>query len=57
MVAYFKALDVQTDQLAMVGDRLLTDIIYGHRARALTILTRNVLSTRGDNWIAKQASC
>lgn len=33
----------------MIGDRLLTDITYGHYAKAVTILTRQVISVHGDN--------
>ncbi|RKP11985.1 mitochondrial PGP phosphatase-domain-containing protein [Piptocephalis cylindrospora] len=36
-------------EIAMVGDRILTDIAYGHRAGAVTILTRQVISIQGDN--------
>ncbi|KAI9230007.1 MAG: mitochondrial PGP phosphatase-domain-containing protein [Piptocephalis tieghemiana] len=36
-------------EIAMIGDRLLTDITYGHYAKAVTILTRQVISVHGDN--------
>jgi phosphatidylglycerophosphatase GEP4 len=37
-----------TEQLAMVGDRMFTDIVFGNRYGMLTIHTR-VLTTEGDN--------
>ncbi|RKP09229.1 mitochondrial PGP phosphatase-domain-containing protein [Thamnocephalis sphaerospora] len=50
----FAAIGIRSNEIAVVGDRLLTDVVYGHRAGALTILTRRVLGTHGDNWAAKQ---
>ncbi|KAI9591156.1 mitochondrial PGP phosphatase-domain-containing protein [Syncephalis fuscata] len=50
---YFARLNVQPSEIAMIGDRILTDVVYGHRVGAFTILCRKVLGENGDNWAAK----
>ncbi|KAJ2957669.1 hypothetical protein NQZ79_g6659 [Umbelopsis isabellina] len=39
-------------QIAMVGDRLLTDVLFGNLNGTVTILTRRIISDKGDNQIA-----
>lgn len=39
-------------QIAMVGDRLFTDILFGNLNGTITILTRRIISDKGDNQIA-----
>ncbi|KAG0080134.1 hypothetical protein BGZ93_003024 [Podila epicladia] len=41
-------------QIAFVGDRALTDIVFGHNYGMLTILTRQVVTEQGDNPMAVQ---
>ncbi|KAI8057020.1 mitochondrial PGP phosphatase-domain-containing protein [Syncephalis plumigaleata] len=50
---YFSNYNVKPSEIAMIGDRILTDVVYGHRIGAVTILTRQVLGEHGDNWAAK----
>jgi predicted HAD superfamily phosphohydrolase YqeG len=38
----------------MVGDRILTDVVYGNKINAFTILTTNIITTTNDNKIAVQ---
>ncbi|KAG0337146.1 hypothetical protein BG004_007759 [Podila humilis] len=45
---------IPPSQIAFVGDRALTDIVFGHNYGMLTILTRQVVSEKGDNPIAMQ---
>jgi phosphatidylglycerophosphatase GEP4 len=39
-------------QIAMVGDRLFTDILFGNLNGTRTILTRQIISDKGDNQVA-----
>ncbi|CAO3671695.1 unnamed protein product [Umbelopsis ramanniana] len=39
-------------EMAMVGDRLFTDILFGNLNGTYTILTRKIISEKGDNAIA-----
>ncbi|KAG2176960.1 hypothetical protein INT43_007614 [Umbelopsis isabellina] len=39
-------------QIAMVGDRLLTDVLFGNLNGTITILTRRIISDKGDNQMA-----
>ncbi|KAM3578815.1 hypothetical protein VKS41_004956 [Umbelopsis sp. WA50703] len=36
----------------MVGDRLFTDILFGNLNGTRTILTRQIISDKGDNQVA-----
>ncbi|KAL7331721.1 hypothetical protein PS15p_203873 [Mucor circinelloides] len=40
---------IPADQTAFVGDRILTDILFGNRNGNLTIWTRQVITEEGDN--------
>ncbi|KAJ3102674.1 hypothetical protein HDU97_000371 [Phlyctochytrium planicorne] len=44
----------RNDQVVVIGDRVLTDIVYGKLGGSKTILVRNILSAKGDNWFASQ---
>lgn len=44
-------------EMAMVGDRLFTDILFGNLNGTYTILTRQIISEKGDNAIAARVSC
>jgi phosphatidylglycerophosphatase GEP4 len=44
-------------EMAMVGDRLFTDILFGNLNGTYTILTRKIISEKGDNAIAARVSC
>ncbi|KAI8846757.1 mitochondrial PGP phosphatase-domain-containing protein [Chytridium lagenaria] len=37
---------------SVVGDRVLTDVVYGNMGGALTVLVDKPLTEQGDNWIA-----
>jgi phosphatidylglycerophosphatase GEP4 len=37
------------NQTAFVGDRILTDVLFGNRNGNLTIWTRKVITEEGDN--------
>ncbi|KAG2175994.1 hypothetical protein INT44_000473 [Umbelopsis vinacea] len=39
-------------EMAMVGDRLFTDILFGNLNGTFTVLTRQIISEKGDNAIA-----
>ncbi|KAI8579769.1 hypothetical protein K450DRAFT_265711 [Umbelopsis ramanniana AG] len=39
-------------EMAMVGDRLFTDILFGNLNGTVTVLTRKIISEKGDNAIA-----
>jgi len=39
-------------QMAMVGDRLFTDVLFGNLNGNITVLTRQIISEKGDNPIA-----
>ncbi|KAJ1563820.1 hypothetical protein HK405_000650, partial [Cladochytrium tenue] len=41
-------------EVAVVGDRVLTDIVFGNLAGCTTILVRDLVTTEGDNWAAAQ---
>ncbi|KAG0342709.1 hypothetical protein BG000_002054 [Podila horticola] len=41
-------------RIAFVGDRALTDVVFGHNYGMLTILTRQVVTEQGDNPMAVQ---
>ncbi|KAJ3417357.1 hypothetical protein HDV05_004822 [Chytridiales sp. JEL 0842] len=49
--AYFKKY-CQPHEVAVVGDRLLTDIVYGNRVGAFTIFTKDIVTEKNDNWWA-----
>ncbi|KAJ3178532.1 hypothetical protein HDU85_005139 [Gaertneriomyces sp. JEL0708] len=40
------------DQIAVVGDRVLTDIVYGNLGGMVTIWCRDIVTEKGDNWFA-----
>jgi phosphatidylglycerophosphatase GEP4 len=39
---------VRQDQICVIGDRLLTDVVFGNRQGMLTVWTQ-VLTEKGDN--------
>ncbi|KAF9435119.1 hypothetical protein BGZ76_006869 [Entomortierella beljakovae] len=43
---------VNASKIAFIGDRALTDIVFGNNDGMFTILTRNVVSEEGDNPMA-----
>lgn len=43
-------------QMAMVGDRLFTDVLFGNLNGNITVLTRQIISEKGDNPIAAKVS-
>jgi phosphatidylglycerophosphatase GEP4 len=45
-------LNANPKETIVVGDRVLTDIVYGNRAGCYTILCTDVITEDGDNWIA-----
>ncbi|KAI9197162.1 mitochondrial PGP phosphatase [Polychytrium aggregatum] len=45
-------LGLPPSQIAVVGDRLLTDVVFGNLNGNLTILTRKIVTTQGDNRLA-----
>jgi phosphatidylglycerophosphatase GEP4 len=47
-----KRFNCKGDEIVVVGDRLLTDVVYGNKIGAFTVLTRQVVSLVGDNPIA-----
>ncbi|KAI8089803.1 mitochondrial PGP phosphatase-domain-containing protein [Halteromyces radiatus] len=47
--ALMSHLKIPHDQIAFVGDRILTDIVYGNLNGNLTIWTKQVISEKGDN--------
>ncbi|PVU99818.1 hypothetical protein BB559_000389 [Furculomyces boomerangus] len=44
---------IQNDQIAVIGDRLLTDIVFGNLYGFYTVYTRKVISLKNDNLFAK----
>jgi phosphatidylglycerophosphatase GEP4 len=40
---------IPANQTAFVGDRILTDVLFGNRNGNLTIWTRKVITEEGDN--------
>ena len=44
--------DVNGVPVVVIGDRVFTDVYYGNLGNCLTILTRNILSEKGDNKIS-----
>lgn len=49
LIEYFKC---NGDEIVVVGDRILTDIVYGNKIGAFTILTTKIISHVGDNPLA-----
>ncbi|KAG0307762.1 hypothetical protein BGZ98_009834 [Dissophora globulifera] len=45
---------IRPARIAFVGDRALTDIVFGNNWGMLTILTRDVVTEEGDNPMAKR---
>ncbi|KAG0350768.1 mitochondrial PGP phosphatase-domain-containing protein [Gamsiella multidivaricata] len=43
---------IQAPRIAVVGDRALTDVVFGNNYGMLTILTRDVVTEEGDNPMA-----
>ncbi|KAI9486527.1 MAG: mitochondrial PGP phosphatase-domain-containing protein [Benjaminiella poitrasii] len=43
---------ISVNQTAFVGDRILTDIVFGNQNGNLTIWTRNIITEKGDNKMA-----
>ena len=46
----------EPQQMAMVGDRLFTDVVFGNLNGTVTVLTRQIISEKGDNPIAARVS-
>ncbi|KAJ1833951.1 hypothetical protein LPJ63_002361 [Coemansia sp. RSA 2711] len=44
--------DAKAEQIAVVGDRLATDVLMANRANMLSIWTQNIVTTQGDNRMA-----
>ncbi|KAJ2400216.1 hypothetical protein GGI23_002174 [Coemansia sp. RSA 2559] len=40
------------DQVAVVGDRLATDVLLANKTGMLSVWTRNIITTKGDNAVA-----
>ena len=49
LVQHFKC---QPHEIAVIGDRCLTDVVYGQRLGALTVLCTRVISLQHDNPMA-----
>ncbi|KAG0204420.1 mitochondrial PGP phosphatase-domain-containing protein [Mortierella sp. GBAus27b] len=45
---------IQPNQMAFVGDRALTDVVFGNNHGMFTILTKQVVTEQGDNPMAVQ---
>ncbi|KAI9332599.1 mitochondrial PGP phosphatase-domain-containing protein [Zopfochytrium polystomum] len=43
---------ISPSEIVVVGDRVLTDVVYGNLMGAYTILTRDIITEKGDNWFA-----
>lgn len=43
---------LEPGRIAIVGDRLLTDVVYANRIGAYSIYCRNIITTEGDNRVA-----
>ena len=48
---------VDPTEIAFVGDRALTDVVFGNNEGMMTILTRDVVTEEGDNPMAVRVSC
>jgi phosphatidylglycerophosphatase GEP4 len=48
---------IKAERIAFVGDRALTDVVFGNNYGMLTILTRDVVTEEGDNPMALRVSC
>jgi phosphatidylglycerophosphatase GEP4 len=44
------------EKIIVVGDRILTDIVYANNIGAYSILCKNIITKRGDNKIASMVS-
>lgn len=42
----------RNDQIAMIGDRVLTDVLYANRVGVYSIFCRQIVSSKGDNRVA-----
>jgi phosphatidylglycerophosphatase GEP4 len=49
-----EVLKVKGEEIVMVGDRISTDIVYGNRIGAYTILVTSIVSEKGDNYFAQK---
>lgn len=47
---------IKAGRIAIVGDRALTDVVFGNNYGMLTILTRDVVTEEGDNPMALRVS-
>ena len=47
MLKYFD--NATPSSIAVIGDRVLTDVVYGNGIGSVTILTWNIISKSGDN--------
>lgn len=45
-------LSLKPNQIVFVGDRLMTDMLYGNLVGMETIYVREIISSQNDNWIA-----
>ncbi|KAI9332431.1 mitochondrial PGP phosphatase-domain-containing protein [Zopfochytrium polystomum] len=43
---------ISPSEIVVVGDRVLTDVVYGNLMGAYTILARDIITEKGDNWFA-----
>jgi phosphatidylglycerophosphatase GEP4 len=44
--------NLDANEIAVVGDRLMTDVVYANRLGAFSIYCRKIITTKGDNRIA-----
>ena len=43
-----------SSKVIVVGDRMLTDIVYGNLAGCVTVLVTDIVTYKGDNYFAKK---
>ena len=39
-------------EIIVVGDRVLTDVVYGNMMGAMSILCTRIITEKGDNYVA-----
>lgn len=42
----------KNEEIVIIGDRISTDVVYGNRINACTILVTEIITTVGDNSLA-----
>ncbi|CAG8604010.1 13421_t:CDS:2 [Ambispora gerdemannii] len=58
LISHFNKENTNTNQnnraIAVIGDRIFTDVLYGNMNGMMTILVKNVVTEKGENYFARK---